>query len=142
MSILNVIQLGFDERDDRFWWTDCYLWDIRDSVPDTVKRPTEDAAFRGLFRQSRLLKKRGVFINLSSLHLTAMYLEYQALSQPPYPSNVYQWVSARMHGVAPTQVKALLDECSLVTLLRDALGMPALDIDWNRGAVHKGRRAA
>lgn len=126
-----IIQLAFDERDDKFWWTDCHLWDIRDSVPDTVKRPTEDAAFRGLFRQARLLKKRGVYINLSPMHMTALQLEYHAMSKPPYPDNVYAWVSARMHGVPPLQVKALLDECSLVVLLREALGMPAINVQWS-----------
>lgn len=134
---MNVIQLGFDERDNKLWWVDCYKWD--DDTVSNVSRPTEVTAFRKLFRQSRLLQKRGIFINLSALHMEAMRLEYRAMITPPYPANVYQWVSQRMHGVSPTQVKALLDECSLVTLLRDALGMRPLEINWNADVQ---RRAA
>lgn len=126
-----IIQLGFDPADDRLWWVDMHKWDTRDETPDTVKRPTEQLAFRGLFRQSRLISKKGVLINLSPLHLTAMQLEYHALSRPPYPDNVYAWVSARMRGVPPLQVKALLDECSFVVLLREALGLAPLAVQWS-----------
>lgn len=125
-----IIQLGFDPQDNKLWWTDCHLWDTRDETPDTIIRPTEAAALRGLFRQARLLSKRGVYINLSPLHMEAMRLEYRALSTPPYPDNVYAWVAQRMHGIPHLQVKALLEEVSLVVLLRDVLGLAPLAVDW------------
>lgn len=136
-TIATIIQLGLDPQDNRLFWVDMHLWDERDATPGTVQRPTETAAFRNLFRQSRLLSKRGVFINLTPLHLTAMRLEHQAMSTPPTPKNVYAWVSERMGGVSHLQVKALLDECSLVVLLRDAFSMPALPIEWELPAVAK-----
>jgi hypothetical protein len=138
---LNVIQLGFDPQDNKLWWVDCFKWDTRDETPDTVTRPTEQLAFRGLFRQARLLSKRGVFINLSPLHMEALRLEYQAMSKPPYPDNVNGWIAQRMHGVSQFQVRALLDECSLVVLLRDVLRMQPLEVQW---AVEKvaGKKAA
>lgn len=128
---MNVIQLGFDPLDDKWWWVDQHKWDTIDETPDTVKRPTEQLAFRGLYRQSRLIKKRGVLVNLSPLHTECLRLEYHAMSKPPYPDNVYNWISARIHGVPPLQVKAILDECSFVVLLREALGMQPLAIHWD-----------
>jgi hypothetical protein len=135
-----IIQLGFDSRDDKLFWVDQWLWD--DDTVSSVQRPTEITAFRNMFRQARLLQKRGLFINLSALHLEAMRLEYRAMTTPPMPANVYQWVSAKMHGVPPTQVKSLLEECSLVTLLRDAMGMRPITIDWDYTPAQKGKRAA
>lgn len=136
-----IIQLGLlDKSDDKLWWCDPWLWD--DDTVHNVQRPTEVAAFRKLFRQSRLLKKRGVYINLSPLHMTALRLEYHAMSKPPHPDKVYQWISTRMPGVPPTQVKALLEECSLVTMLRDTLGMKPLVMDWEVETIQKGSRAA
>lgn len=118
-----------------------HLWDTRDEPPGTVKRPTEQLALRGLFRQSRLIQKKGVLINLSPLHLTALQLEYHAMSKPPYPDNVYTWIAARMHGIPPLQVKALLDECSFVVLLREALGLPPLNMQWTLEPVVVKRAA-
>ena len=131
---LNVIQLGFDPEYDRLWWCDPFRWDTRtedgEEEPDTVKRPTEIRAFRNIFRQARLMQKKGVLINLTSLHREALRLEHAAMSRPPYPDNVYGYISSRMIGVPPSQVKFLLDECSFVVLLREVLGMPALVMDW------------
>lgn len=138
---MNVIQLGFDPQDNRLWWCDMHRWDTRtedgEEEPDTVKRPTEIRAFRNIFRQSRLMQKKGVMINLSTLHREALRLEHQAMSRPPYPDNVYGYIASRMSGVPPTQVKFLLDECSFVVLLREVLGMPALVMDWELPAVAK-----
>ncbi len=123
-----IIQLGIDPQDDRLWWTDCFLWD--DDSVENVQRPTEIAAFRRMFRQARLIKKRGVLINLSPLHVQVMRMEQSALIAEPTPDNIYNWIAARMHGIPPLQVKAILDECSLVVLLRDALHLPAIVVDW------------
>lgn len=140
-----VIQLGIDSQDDKLWWIDFYRWDTRtedgEEEPNTVTRPTEIMALRNIYRQGRLLQKQGVMINLTSLHMEAMRLEYQAMSKPPYPDNVYGYISSRMVGVPPTQVKFLLDECSLVALLREVLGMPALVMDWEAPKVDKKRAA-
>lgn len=129
----NIIQLGLDPQDDRLWWWDMHKWDVRDEIPDTVKRPTEQAAFRLMFRQSRALEKfqkRGVLINLSPLHMNIMRMEQSALISEPPPDNVYNWIAARVHGIPPLQIKAILDECSLVVLLRDALHMAPIEVDW------------
>lgn len=130
-----IIQLGFDPQDDRLWWCDHHRWDTRfedgEEEPDTVSRPTEIIALRNIYRQSRLMSKRGVMINLTTMHREALRLEHQAMSKPPYPDNIYGYVSSRMIGVPPTQVKFLLDEASLVVLLRDVLGLPALVMDWD-----------
>lgn len=125
-----IIQLGLDPQDDRLWWVDIHKWDTREEIPDTVKRPTEQAAFRLLFRQSRAIQKKGILVNLSPLHLHIMRMEQSALIAEPTPDNVYNWISARVHSIPPLQVKAILDECSLVVLLRDALHMPAIVVDW------------
>jgi len=131
---LNVIQLGFDPQDNRLWWCDQHRWNTRtedgEEEPDTVKRPTEIRAFRNIFRQSRLMAKKGVMINLTQMHREALRLEHAAMSRPPYPDNVYGYIASRMQGIPPTQVKFLLDECSFVVLLRELLGMPALVMDW------------
>ena len=146
MSTLNnVIQLGFDPQDNRLWWCDMHLWQTQtedgEEEPDTVKRPTEIRAFRNIYRQSRLMQKRGVLINLSPLHKQIMVLEYSAMTCEPKPDNVYNWIAARMKGIPPFQVKNILDECSLVVLLREALSMPALVMEWPAEKVAK-RRAA
>lgn len=132
-----IIQLGFDPQDNKLWWTDCFLWD--DDTVENIQRPTELAAFRRMFRQARLIAKRGVLINLSPLHLHIMRMEQSAMIAEPQPENVYNWISARVHGIPPLQVKAILDECSLVVLLRDALHMPAIVVDWplREGAVQR-----
>jgi hypothetical protein len=136
-----IIQLGLDPQDDRLWWCDMHRWQTQtedgEEEPNTVMRPTEIRAFRNIFRQSRLMAKKGVMINLTPLHREALRLEHQAMSKPPYPDNVYGFISSRMPGVPPTQVKFLLDECSLVVLLRDVLGMPALVMDWELPVVVK-----
>ena len=137
-----IIQLGLDPQDDRLWWCDLHKWDIRDDIPDTVKRPTEQAAFRLLFRQSRALEKfqkRGILINLSPMHQHIMRMEQSALIAEPPPDNVFNWIAARIHGIPPLQVKAILDECSLVVLLRDALHMAPIVVDWpvREGVVRK-----
>lgn len=138
----NVIQLGFDERDDKLFWIDQYLWDDRDPDQDTRQRPTEIAAFRSLARQAAALRKRGLYINLSPLHIQAMQLEYRCkIDAPHFAGKEYVWVSERMRNVAPTQVKALLGECSLALMFREILGMPMLHIDWNAD-VAAIRRAA
>ena len=125
-----IIQLGIDPQDDRLWWCDMHLWDTIDETPDTAQRPTEQAAFRRMFRQARIIRKRGILINLSPLHIQVMRMEQSALIAEPIPDNTYNWISARMHGIPPLQVKAILDECSLVVLLRDALHLPAIVVDW------------
>ena len=125
-----IIQLGLDPQYDRMWWCDQHKWDTRDETPDTVNRPTEIRALRGLYRQSRAIEKRGVLVNLSPLHIQVMRMEQSALISEPPPDNVHNWIAARMHGIPPLQVKAILDECSLVVFLREALGMPALQIEW------------
>jgi len=130
VKLTPIIQLGFDPQDDRLWWCDQFKWDTTDETPDTIQRPTEQAAFRRMFRQARLIKKRGILVNLSPLHLQVMRMEQSALISEPVPDNVYNWIAARMHGLPPLQVKAILDECSLVVLLRDALHMPAIVVDW------------
>lgn len=145
--LVAVIQLGLDRQDDRlFWWSDQHLWDTRtedgEEEPSTVKRPTERAALRQIYRQSRLLKKRGVFINLSPFHVEALQWEYYCRREyPHFIGKEYQWVSEQM-GIPHLQVKGLLDECSLVVLLRDALGLTPLDIDWQGGTLVKRRKAA
>jgi hypothetical protein len=137
-----IIQLGFDEQDDKLFWIDQYLWDDRDPDQDTRKRPTEVAAFRSLARQAAMLRKRGLYINLSPLHIQAMQLEYRCKTDAPhFTGKEYVWVSERMRNVPPMQVKALLSEASLAVLFREVLGMPALYIDWNMD-VPAIRRAA
>lgn len=140
-----IIQLGFDPQDDKLWWIDYHRFDTRtedgEEEPSTVHRPTEIMALRNIFRQGRLMQKRGVMINLTAMHMEALRLEHQAMSKPPYPDNVYGFISSRMHGVPPTQVKFLLDECSFVVLLREVLGMPALVMNWERVADTKKRAA-
>lgn len=125
-----ITQLAFNPQDDRLWWVNMHLWDTQDETPDTVQRPTEQAAFRQMFRQARLLEKRGVLINLSPLHIQVMQLEQRALTAEPLPDNPYNWISARMHGIPPLQIKAILDECSFVVLLREALGMQPIAVNW------------
>jgi hypothetical protein len=137
--VSNVIQLGFDERDNKLWWVDQWLWD--DDTISSIQRPTEIAAFRQMYRQSRLLKKHGVFINLSPLHRQIMVMEYSALNNEPKPDNIYNWISARVRGIPPLQVKRILEECSLVVLLREVLSLPELVIDWPLEDVAK-RKAA
>lgn len=128
----NIIQLGFDSRYDKLFWVDPFLWDDRESPPDTVQRPTEIAAFRNLARQAAALRKRGLYINLSPLHIQALQLEYRCkIDAPHFGGKEYVWISERMRGVPPMQVKALLGECSLALLFREILGLPALYIDWN-----------
>lgn len=142
MSTLNVIQLGFDSRDDKLFWVDPFLWDDRDPDQDTVQRPTEIAAFRSLARQAAVLRKRGLYINLSPLHIQAMQLEYRCKTDTVDWSGMeYEWISKRMRGVPPMKVKSLLGEASLAVLFREVLGMPALYIDWNAD-VAAIRRAA
>lgn len=136
----NVIQLGFDERDNKFWWVDQWLWD--DDTVSSIQRPTENAALRKLFRQSRLLKKHGVFINLSPLHRQIMVMEYSAMNSEPKPDNIYNWISARVRGIPPLQVKRILEECSLVVLLRDVLSLPAVTMEWPTEEKRQGKRAA
>lgn len=139
---MNVIQLGlFSRQDDKYWWVDQFIWDTRDSEPSTVNRQTEELAFRSLYRQSRLMKKYGVFINLTDYHMQIMRLEAAAMIAKPQPSNVYTWIAARMRGVSHLQIKAILDECSLVVLLRDVLRMPPLAIDWPM-EEGRGKKAA
>lgn len=125
-----IIQLGFDPQDDKLWWCDMHKWDTRDETPDTVKRPTEQIAFRGLFRQARLIQKKGVLINLSPLHVKLMQMEQAALTAEPVPENPYKWIADRIHGIPPIQVKAILDECSFVVLLREALGLKPIAVKW------------
>lgn len=133
-----IIQLGLlSKEDDRLWWLDPYLWDLRDDAPDTVTRPTEVLALRGLFRQARLIRKKGLSINLSPWHIEALQWEYHCRREyPHFAGKEYQWVSEQM-GVPQLQVKALLDECSLAVLMRDLLHMPPLIIDWNGGTLVK-----
>lgn len=133
-----VIQMGLDRADDKLWYIDEYIWD--DDTIDTVHRPTEILAFRHLFRQSRMIRKRGLILQLSPLQREVMRWEYQAMRTVPMPDNIHNWISARMYGLPPLQVKALLDECSYVVLLRDILDMQPLDLDWESPAVT--RRAA
>ena len=134
-----IIQLGFDERDNKLWWVDQWLWD--DDTVSSIQRPTEIAAFHKLFRQSRLLKKHGVFINLSPLHRQIMVMEYSALNSNPQPDNVYNWIAARVRGIPPMQVKRILEECSLVVLLREVLSLPAVSIEWPMEDVAKRKVA-
>lgn len=141
-----IIQLAFDQEYDKLWWVDQHRWDTRTDdgmeEPNTVYRPVEIAAFRRMYRQARYFKKRGLFINLTSLHIQAMTLEYQALSKAPTPDNVNAWIADRMFGVMPNQVRALLDEASLAAMLREVLGLQPLVIDWQVGTVQRGKRAA
>ena len=130
VKLTPIIQLGFDPQDDRLWWCDQFKWDTTDETPDTIQRPTEQAAFRRMFRQARLISKRGILVNLSPLHLQVMRMEQSALISEPVPDNVHTWIAARMHGIPPLQIKAILDECSFVVLLREVLGLPALVMDW------------
>jgi hypothetical protein len=140
--VSNVIQLGFDERYDKLFWVDPHLWDERDSPPDSIQRPTEIAAFRNLARQAAALRKRGLYINLTPLHIQAMQLEYHCKTDTvDWTGMDYEWISKRMRGVPPLQVKALLGEASLAVLFREILGMPALYIDWNAD-IAAIRRAA
>lgn len=125
-----ITQLAFDPQYDKLWWVDMHKWDTNDETPDTVQRPTEQLAFKGLYRQSRLIEKRGILVNLSPLHLQVMRMEQTALISEPVPDNVYNWIAARMHGIPPLQIKAILDECSFVVLLREVLHLPALAVDW------------
>lgn len=133
-----IIQLGFDERDNKLWWVDAWLWD--DDTIASVQRPTEAAAFRNMFRQSKLLQKRGIYINLSNLHIRVMQLEYKALTRTPVPDNVNEWISQQLRYVSTLKVTAILDECELVTCIREAFGMPPLVIDWE--PAQRGSRAA
>jgi hypothetical protein len=135
-----IIQLGFDERDTKLWWLDCFKWD--DDSVENVNRPTEIAAFRRMYKQSRLLQKRGVFINLSALHLRVLRLEHKALTREVRPDNVSEWISSQLAGVSILWVNKMLDECDLVIELRDALGMSQIDIEWNSEPAQKGRKAA
>jgi hypothetical protein len=140
VATLNVIQLSFDSRYDKLWWVDGFLWDD-DSVSCT-HRPTEIAAFRQLYRQSKLLAKRGVFINLSPLHLRVLRLEHKALTRTPTPDNVNEWISSQLAGVSVLSVNLILDECELVIALRETLGMNAIDIGWELDTEQAGKRAA
>lgn len=138
----NVIQLGLLSRqDDRYFWVDPWMWDLHDDIPDTVKRPTEILAFNRMFRQSRLIRKRGVLVNLSPLHMQLMRLEQSAMTANPVPDNVYHWIAARVRGFTPLQIQAMLEECSFVVLLRDVLSLPPLAIEWQRPEV-AARKAA
>ena len=143
MSILSaIIQLGFDSRFDKLFWVDPFLWDDREPDQDTVQRPVEIAAFRSLARQAAVLRKRGLYINLSPLHIQAMQLEYRCKTDAPhFVGKEYLWISERMRNVPPLQVRALLEEASLAVMFRDILGMPMLHIDWNMD-VPAIRRAA
>jgi hypothetical protein len=141
-----IIQLGlFNGADDRYWWCNSGIWDTRyedgQEEPSTVQRPTEIAAFKSLYRQSRLIRKRGVYVSLSPLHLQALRLEYQAMSRPPVPDNIHLWVADRMRGVTQLQVKALLEEASFVILLRDVLGLAPLEVQWSE-PMYTVKRAA
>lgn len=135
-----IIQLAFDERDDKLYWLDPFIWD--DDTVENVHRPTETAAFRKLLRQSKLLRLRGVFINLSPLHLRVMRLEHKALSNAPIPSNIPAWISSQLVGVSVLSVNAILDECELVVALRETLGMSHIDIGWEYDTGNASKRAA
>jgi hypothetical protein len=135
-----IIQLAFDERDVKLWYLDAYKWD--DDTVSSVHRPTEIAAFRRMFRQAKLLQKRGVFINLSALHLRVLRLEHKALTREPRPDNVNEWISSQLAGVSVLWVNKILDECDLVIELREVLGMSQLQIDWTVEPARKGRKAA
>ena len=137
---MNVIQLGFDKHDDKLWWISPYIWD--DDTVENIHRPTESAAFRQMFRQSKLLAKRGMFINLSSLHLRVLRLEYKALTRNPRPDNVNEWISSQLAGVSVLSVNVILDECELVIALREVLGMSEINIGWEPDAANIGKRAA
>jgi hypothetical protein len=80
---------------------------------------------------------------LTPLHIQALKLEYQCKQTYPFYREIYQWVSERMPGTTPLQVRALLDECSFVILLRDVLDMRPLPIDWEGAPipVRKSRAA-
>ena len=138
MSQPYVIQLGFDSADDKLWWVDEFRWDLRDEPPEYyAQRPTEVEALAGLYRQARLLKKRGLYINLSPFHLEALRWEYHCRCEyPHFAGKEYQWVSEQM-GVPQLQVKALLDECSLAVLMRDVLHLPPLAVDWKDTPVRR-----
>lgn len=139
-TLNNVIQLGFDSRDDKFFWIDEYIWD--DNTVESIHRPTEIMAFRRMFKQSSVLRKNGISINLSQLHRHIMVMEYSALnSETPVP-NIYNWISARVRGITPSHVEKILEECSLIMWLRDSLSLPALVIDWPVANKQKGSRAA
>ena len=137
---MKVIQLAFDERDVKLWWLDFAIWD--DDSVSSISRPTEVAAFRRMYRQSKLLQKRGVFINLSALHLRVLRLEHKALTREPRPDNISQWISSQLAGVSVLWVNKMLDECDLVIELRDVLGMSQIDVEWHAEPVQKGRKAA
>ena len=137
---MRIIQLAFDERDVKLWWLDAFKWD--DDTVSSIHRPTEIAAFRRMYRQSKLLQKRGVFINLSALHLRVLRLEHNALTRTPRPDNISAWISSQLAGVSILWVNKMLDECDLVIELRDVLGMSQIDIEWQAEPAQKGRKAA
>lgn len=121
-----IIQLDFSDIDPT-WWAKVDLW--RDwETPDTVTRPTEDAALTALYQQARVLGKRGGLLELSSLHREAMRLEYQVKKYFPHYLDVAGWVSERL-GVGKHQAIAILSEAEIICASREILGRPIV-IDW------------
>lgn len=139
-----VIQLGLDRTDDKlYWWADEFIWE--NGYISNVSRPTEDEALDLLYRQAKLLRKmgkRGLMFELSQWHILAMKLEHICKRDFGYYRDVHGWIAERMGGVGKLQVKALLDESAVVMGLRDALGMPLQDIQWEVDPTYTVRKAA
>lgn len=125
-----IIQPGlFNSADDKLWWSEPLLWDH--GHISTIWRPTEDEAFNRIYKQAKILRKKGVYINLSHYHLQAMKLEYQCKHHYGFYRQVYEWIAERMSGFTKLQIKALLDEASIAFALRHALGLPEIDVQWD-----------
>ena len=121
-----IIQLDFSDIDPT-WWAKVDLW--RDwETPDTVTRPTEDAALAALYQQARVLGKRGGLLELSWLHETALKLEFQCRQYLPHIVDFSEYVAQHMR-IGRHQAAAILEEASAIFAAREIIGRPIV-IDW------------
>lgn len=121
-----IHQLDFSDIDP-LWWVRVDLWQEWESA-DTVDRPTEDAALRAIFRQARILAGRGVLLELSPLHETAIRLEYQCRQYMPHIVDFSEYVAERMR-IGRHQAMAILEEASFIFAAREIIGRPIV-YDW------------